>query len=274
VRFCDLFQSAQQKINRPESDLDLQILVEHAFGISRQQFWSRRNREVKNGSGLRKFYRYVDRLKNREPVAYITKSRDFYTSTFFVNRNVLIPRPETELLVEQALKIIRSDHHVLDIGAGCGNISISLALHTQAMVTAVEKSKAAIYVLKKNLSRHRTKKPIRVVEANLFPPGEVKFDIIVSNPPYVSAPEWRQLPDSVKLFEPRQALVGGKQGHETIGRIIRKAPKYLAKGGLLFIEIGYNQKDTVMELLRANRFKSIRFFNDYNKIPRLAKARL
>lgn len=274
MRFCDLFKSAQDKIKRPETELDLQILLEHAFGISRQQYWTRRNRQVTDLSGLRKFYRYVERLKQQEPVAYIIKSRDFYTSSFFVNRNVLIPRPETELLVEQALKVIRTDHHILDIGAGSGNIAISLALHSQARVTAVEKSRPAIYVLKKNVGNHKTKKPIKIVEANLFPPGKDVFDIIVTNPPYVSTAEWKQLPDTIKLFEPRQALVGGKEGHEMIGRIIRRAPSYLAKGGWLFIELGIQQKDAVTHLLKENRFKNIRFFNDYNKIPRVVKARL
>ncbi len=274
MRFSNLYSSALKKINRKGADLDLQILLEHAFRLSRQKYWTSRQKEVKDLSALRKFYRYVERLKKNEPVAYIIKSKDFYTTSFFVNHNVLIPRPETELLVEQALKQIKAADRVLDIGAGSGNICISLALHSMAQITAVEISPAAIHILKKNIYRQRVFERIQIRRADLFPTFHTRFHMIVANPPYISAAEWQHLPENVKNFEPRQALAGGEKGSEVLEKIIRQAPAYLMSGGRLFLEIGYNQRGVVTALLRKNKFKNIRFFNDLNNIPRVVRARL
>ena len=257
---------------RSSPELDIQILIERAFGLTRDQFWILRQKPIVNQNGLKKFYRYTAKLKNHEPVAYIIKEKPFYNTNFYVNKSVLIPRPETELIVEKALDIIDFPIQILDIGAGSGNISITIALETGSTVVAVENDKNAIRILRRNIETHGMKEKVIIEQSDLFTKKKWTFDMIVSNPPYVSEKEWIQLPPSVRDYEPRGALVAGQSGYEIIERIITGAKKYLNPDGWLLIEIGYRQKERVEKLLRRADFQLIHFFNDYSKIPRLACA--
>ena len=250
--------------------MDIQLLMEAAFNLTRSEFWIRKNENLTDRSALRKFYRYRRRLLKKEPIAYILKKKEFYGETFYINKNVLIPRPETEILVEQATRVIKTPAQVLDIGAGSGIISIMLAKHTNCRVTAVENSKKALYVLKKNITAHNVGDRVTPLCADLFPPLPGKFNVIVSNPPYVSEEEWGELDPMVRDYEPRAALVAGEKGLAIIQRIIENSPRYLEPGGKLLMEIGYNQKQRVRDILKAAGFSSIDFFNDYSRIPRVA----
>ena len=191
-----------------------------------------------------------------------------------MNKNVLIPRQETEILVQKAMDMIKSNDEVLDIGAGCGNISIILAKHTGIKVVAVEKCKKAIYVLKKNILLHNVKDKIIPVKADLFPVSPKKFNLIISNPPYVSEPEWKQLPPGINKYEPKHALVAGAKGTEILDRIIKNAKTHLKSRGKLLIEIGYDQRSSVYKKLKDSDYSQVSFFYDLNNIPRVVLAQL
>lgn len=274
MKYSDLYFSSINKIKDKEKTLDIQILIGKAFNLTKSQFWIKKNDEIENKTGLNKFYRYFKRLKNEEPIAYILKKNEFFSENFYINKNVLIPRPETEILVEKAMELKPSPSKILDIGAGSGIISIILAKKLNTKVISVEKSKKSIYILKKNILIHRVENKVIPVLADLFPENYDKFDLIISNPPYLSAKDWEQSPLNIKKFEPRSSLVSGRNGTEIIKRIIMNSPDYLKKEGTILIEIGCNQKEIVEKILKKRGFSNISFFNDYNNIQRIVSAEL
>ncbi len=274
MKYSDLYFSSINKIKDKEKTLDIQILIGKAFNLTKSQFWIKKNDEIENKTGLNKFYRYFKRLKNEEPIAYILKKNEFFSENFYINKNVLIPRPETEILVEKAMELKPSPSKILDIGAGSGIISIILAKKLNTKVISVEKSKKSIYILKKNILTHRVENKVIPVLADLFPENYDKFDLIISNPPYLSAKDWEQSPLNIKKFEPRSSLVSGRNGTEIIKRIIMNSPDYLKKEGTILIEIGCNQKEIVEKILKKRGFSNISFFNDYNNIQRIVSAEL
>jgi release factor glutamine methyltransferase len=274
MRYSELFQRSLDRFpaNKPSRSLDLQLLVSAAFNLTKTRFWVEKNEEIKDKNALRRFYRYRKRLEQGEPVAYILKEKEFYGEMFYVDKHVLVPRPETEILVEQAVAFSESPLKVLDIGSGSGVIAVMIAKLTGSAVIAVENCKKALRVLEKNIVRHRVGDNVTPVYADLFPGGQETFDLIVSNPPYIPEQEWRELDPSVRDFEPKAALAAGEDGLYVIRRIVQGARDYLVPGGRLMMEIGYNQKERVEELLRSAGFTSIRFVDDYSSIPRIAVA--
>lgn len=283
MRLSNLFYNSLNRFkdkNHKNRALEVQILIEAAFKITREQFWIRKNETISAGVELRTFYRYLNRRLKGEPIAYILGKKEFYGETFYVNQNVLIPRPETEILVEKAIRLANDlpgePLKILDIGAGSGNISILLAKHTPANVTAVDTSEKALYVLRKNLQFHRLADRVQAVRADLFPPfyREGCFDMIVSNPPYVPEGEWQKLEPSVRDFEPKIALVGGEDGLEVIRPVVEKAPQFLKPRGKLLMEIGYNLYEPVEQIFARSGFSSFQFIKDYNQVYRVVIAHL
>ncbi len=272
MSLSELFQISVR--NSKKEPAEILVLIEKAFNISKEQFWVKKNDNISNEKLLSKFNRYLERLNADEPLAYILGEKEFYSEKFIVNKNVLIPRPETELLIEKILEAASESSRILDIGAGSGIISIILALKIKAEVTAIEIEKKSIRVLKENIQRHNVKDRISLVKGNLFPEKEQKFDIIASNPPYLSGKDYNALPNSIKKFEPATALIGGDSGDEIIKKIISGSSIYLNPGGFLFLEIGYGQRDKVGYHLREHGFSEIEFFKDYQGIFRVAKAKL
>lgn len=231
-----------------------------------------------------KYLEYLSRLEKNEPLAYIVGSQPFMGLKFFVDKNVLIPRPETELLVEEIVAIVnswkpatesRSDRdgflNILDIGSGSGAIAISLAKHLAKLkITAVDVSDKALEIAKRNAEENKVTDQIEFLHGNLFEPLEnKKFDIIVSNPPYIPTKIIETLEPNVKDYEPREALDGGADGLDVIRQIVAQAPKYLKPSGILAIEIGFDQSSRVKELLKQNNFKDIRIIKDYAGIERI-----
>ncbi len=269
--YKNLFDNSIKRSNTIKSidPIDIQLLIQNVFSLSKEKFWINKNHNITNKSALQKFYRYFNRLKNGEPVQYIIQKTEFYSLLFYVKKGVLIPRPETEILIDEVLKLVDKSENILDIGAGSGAISIALAKNSNANITALEKSKNALPILKRNIAIHRLQSKIKIIKADLFPVGKKMFDIIVSNPPYISEKEWEGLEDKVKKFEPKMALVGGKKGTEIIGKIVLNTKKYLKKGGSLLIEIGYDQSESVSEIFENNNFKKIRTISDYSGIGRV-----
>lgn len=273
--YSELYSRSLKKIKDKDKSLDLQILIEFAFNLTREQFWIKKNEKITDFTGLKKFYRYRKRLLQNEPAAYILKQKEFYGEMFYINKNVLIPRPETEILLEHAIESInKKPANILDIGSGSGVIAILLARLTNSTVTAVEKCRRAFYVLKKNIAVHGMTEKVIPVYSDLFPPVANRFDMIVSNPPYVSEAEWHSLAPNVRDYEPKEALVAGENGLGIIRRIINIADNYLKPGGKLLMEIGFKQEKSVRKILETSKFSRIEFFKDYSSIPRVVLARL
>ncbi len=273
MRYSDLYQNALNRLDSPELAADVLLLIQKSFNLTAVQYWIQKNETILDTSGIRKFYRYLNRLIRHESPAHIFKEKEFYSRPFYVNKNVLVPRPETELLVEAASSLLPKPGKILDIGAGSGVISITLALETGSTVIALEKSPKALYVLKKNIRRHNIRNLVFPTKGDLFPiTSEGRFDLVISNPPYLAEDEWDSLPPNVKNYDPREALVAGATGLELIEEIITRAPGFLAPGGCVLLEIGYTQKPALEKILKRNLYSDIRFVNDYSGIPRVAVA--
>lgn len=271
--YAELFAAALKQIDRDEFSTAVEALIEKAFAISRTRFWIIKNQPVRDANGLRKFRRYFRRLLAHEPLAYILGEKEFYGEKFAVSPAVLIPRPETELLVEKSLCLLGGGPaRVLDIGAGSGNISIVLALKSRARVTAVEASKPALRVLKKNIARFGVQERVDVVTADFFPEKSCLFHLIVANPPYLSRKEWRALPEGIRRFEPRAALDAGPAGTEALETIVARAPGYLRPGGHLLLEIGQGQLRRVRAFLKGAGLREAEVTRDYRGIPRVIIA--
>jgi release factor glutamine methyltransferase len=274
VRYSDLFAASLKRLSSNELSTAVQVLIEDSFALTRPQFWMQKNRFVRDANGLRKFRRRFSRLLAGEPLAYILKEKEFYGEKFLVTPAVLVPRPETELLVEKALALLAQGlARVLDIGAGSGNISIILALRSRATITALEKSRPALRILKKNIARFALQQRVRPRAGDLFPGKKGLYQLIVANPPYLSRREWQRSPAGIKRFEPRAALVAGPAGTEVLARIVSGVKPWLAPGGYLLLEIGQGQHRPVGRFLAGAGLREVECVRDYAGIDRVVVAR-
>jgi release factor glutamine methyltransferase len=222
-------------------------------------------------------------LKRRavhEPLQYILGETEFMSFPFSVTRDVLIPRPETEILVERAVESCKSlgPVRILDIGTGSGCIAVSLAkMLPESAVDTADVASSALQLAKSNAERNGAGDRVRFIEADMRAGNFVNFvsppyDAVVSNPPYVSLAEWPNLPKDVRDFEPRTALCDEGDGLSFYRIIASKARTILSPGGKLFLEIGFGQKDSVLEILQSAGFTGIEAYPDLNGIDRVVKA--
>jgi release factor glutamine methyltransferase len=203
-----------------------------------------------------------------EPLQYIRGRTEFYSREFLVDDRVLIPRPETELLVETAIERAPRGARVIDIGTGSGCIAISIeSERTDLRVTGVDRSVAALAVASQN--RRQLDSRVSLAASDLFDAILGTFDIIVSNPPYVPQPEYEQLATEVRVHEPRLALTPGPRGTEIIERLLDQSHARLAPEGLLIIEVGYGQDEAIREIAEAKRYEIDEFLPDLAGIPRV-----
>jgi release factor glutamine methyltransferase len=226
--------------------LEAQLLVAHALDISRARLLARLN-EPPCRLDAAALESLVRRRETREPLAYITGRREFYGLDFAARSGVLIPRPETELLVEIALMRLRRTPmaRVADVGTGSGCIAVTLALLARdAEVVATDASADTLAVARENASRHNVADRVSLHEGDLLD-GLGRFDVIVANLPYVPESEWADLAPEVRDWEPRKALVGGHAGHEMIAQLLRMAPAHLRVRGLLLAEFGIGQGEAL-----------------------------
>jgi release factor glutamine methyltransferase len=219
----------------------------------------------------------VERRLFGEPMQYIVGEAEFYGLSFHVNRDVLIPRPETEHLVEKAIALASefARPRIVDVGAGSGAIAVALTHALPfAHVTATDISAAALAVAKSNAARNGVADRVRFLEGDLLEPvaGE-QFDIVVSNPPYVPKSDRNTLHEEVRNYEPALALFAGKDGLEIYSRLIPAAFGALVSGGYVLLEIGYGQQEATQALLKKEGFAGIEFISDLRGIPRVAVAR-
>lgn len=226
--------------------IDAEVLLCSALQASREEIYLDFDRPL--GAESRKLVReLLQRRARREPVAYIIGKKEFWSLDFLVSRNVLVPRPETELLVELALKLATEVKgtdlvRILDLGTGSGAIAVSLARELKdAEIWASDISSGALKIARVNASRHGVEERIRFVHGDAFEPVQSQgafFDLVLSNPPYVRRSEIQDLPPEVREWEPRQALDGGEDGLESIRRIVQEGHLYAADGAFVALEIG------------------------------------
>ena len=224
-----------------------------------------------------KFTAIVERRANREPFHYIAGKKEFYGLDFLVAPGVLIPRPETELLVEDAISILSelAQPQFLEIGVGSGCISVSI-LHNVPRSTAVgvDISEAAIDIAAENVKRHNVAERLALKLGDVYRDVEGEFDLIVSNPPYIPDSDLTTLQSEVRDFEPHSALFGGDDGLDIVRRIVADAPQFLKEGGHILIEIGFGQAAGVKELFDVAIWEDIGFIRDLQGIERHAKAKI
>lgn len=222
------------------------------------------------------FNAVVGRRARREPFQYITGRQEFFGLDFAVDGNVLIPRPETEILVAEAINQIApvDAPRFCEIGVGSGCISISILYNViQAMAVGLDISPAAISVAGANAVRHNVADRLVLDESDVFSALSGKFDLIVSNPPYIPDADIDLLQTEVAGYEPKSALAGGIDGLVIVRRIVADAPKYLKRGGSLLIEIGFDQETRVKEMFNPEIWTAVTFLHDLQGIARTVKAR-
>ncbi len=255
--------------------LDAEILLAEACGLSRTGLLARRAPLTE--SEARRLHVMLARREQREPLAYIVGRREFFSLDFEVNPDVLIPRPETETLAAAALDYLktRAPSRVLDIGTGSGILAVTLAVNEpRARIVATDVSKQALEVARRNARRHRCAERIEFVEADLFPPGDERFDLVVSNPPYIQNQSIDELQPEVARFEPRRALAGGADGLGFYRRIAEGVRARLGGGGAVMVEVGAGQGEQVAGIFRCSGLKVVARLSDLAGIERVIHAQL
>jgi release factor glutamine methyltransferase len=257
--------------------LSAEILLAHALDCRRIDLYARFE-QAPAESQRAAFRELVRKAAEHQPIAYLVGHKEFYSLDFVVTPDVLIPRPETELLVEQALTWCKDHpqdrHELLDIGTGSGCIAIAICKRQASVhALATDLSEAALAVASENVRRHELKDRVRTLRADLFdlptdavPPGG--FDLIVSNPPYVAEADRERLPENVRKYEPAGALFAGTDGLAVFRRVATGLAKYLKPAGLLLLEVGMGQADAVEAIFTAAKLRPVGRYKDGQGIER------
>ena len=264
-----------------EPRLSAEVLLSHVLGCKRVKLYTQFDRVVES-EHLDRFRELVRRAAAGEPVAYLIGMKEFYSLTIRLSPDVLIPRPETELLVDVVLEYARScsgEVKLWDVCTGSGCVAVAAAYNCDRLIVlATDISTASLEIARQNVQQYQLERRIRLAKADLLdlpqnaqdmPP----FDVITANPPYVSKAQMEKLPPPVR-YEPALALYGGVDGLDFIRRIISQAPDYLCPGGVLAIEIGFDQAERVYDLLcKTAQYERITFLKDLAGRERVALAR-
>ncbi|MCL2790607.1 MAG: peptide chain release factor N(5)-glutamine methyltransferase [Desulfobulbus sp.] len=261
-----------------DAALDARLLLEHLTGLSRSQMFLRVDQPVDEAT-LAEYRQLVARRCERIPLQHLTGSQEFWSLDFAVSPTVLIPRPETEFLLEQVLMTCKENEivHALDLCTGSGVIAVVLARELGCAVVAADISEAALHMAQANSIRHRTTDLVLPVCCDLFSGLHPRrsFDLIVTNPPYVAEEEIDGLEPEVSRAEPRLALSGGPGGMRCIERIAEEARRRLRPGGWIFLEIGADQGEKVARLFRSaiSGYAQVQVIDDRAGRPRVLRAR-
>ena len=259
-----------KKKNIKNPYLDTELLLSKTVNKKREEILLNIYNKAENRE-IEKFKYYLSRRKRKEPIAYIIGYKYFWKYRFLTNKSVLIPRPDTELIIEESLNYLSIDKSkkILDIGTGSGCIIISLIKEMpKCKATALDISLKAIKVAKTNAKLHQLENKINFINIDIDKYKSYNYDLIISNPPYISDIELSRLDDDIKLHEPKVALSGGSDGLREIKKVIIKSKKLLKINGKLIIEIGYKQKNQSMKILNENGFYVNKVSKDISGIDR------
>jgi release factor glutamine methyltransferase len=267
MNVLDLVNFGAKKLRQKKivsSKLDSEILLSKILNKEREALLINLDQEICERSNL-KFKELINRRSLKEPVAYIIEEKEFWSKNFFVGPDTLIPRPETELIVEKLVKIFKEQKiSILDIGTGSGCILISILSELKkSRGIGIDISKKAISIAKKNQKKHAMQNKIKFLNKSLDSKLYQKFDLIVSNPPYIKSSEIKNLDEDIKKYEPRIALDGGNDGLDLIKKVIYKTKYILKVKGTLALEIGNEQFKKVSKILIERNFKVEHIITDY-----------
>ncbi len=254
-------------------DIDAKVLLMHVLNIDKVTLLTS-NDDISDAD-YNKYLSVLERRKNFEPCAYIVNKQEFMALPFYVDENVLIPRGDTEILVEEAIGLIKKYKFktMLDLCTGQGAIAISTSHYTGIKAVASDISEKALEIAKKNALTNNVSENITFLHSDLYENITGKFDLIVSNPPYIALDEMNDLMSDVKDYEPRIALTDESDGLTFYKNIIENAHTYLNDGGYILLEIGYNQKEDVEKILLQNSFNNVKVLKDLNEHNRVLCAR-
>jgi len=259
-----------KQLSNTSSKLDSEILLSKIIKKNRKYLILNSNEELKK-ENIKSFDYLVKRRKKGEPIAYLINKKEFWKQNFYINQNVLIPRPDTEILVEETLKLfnVNSKLNMLDIGTGSGCILISILKERRNFFgTGIDISKKAINVARFNAKMHQLSNRVKFYNSDVDNFNIGKYDLIVSNPPYIEELDLKYLENDVVNFEQKLALNGGIDGFSKIRKVKDKATVLIKKNGKLVLEIGFNQKNKVQEMLRKKGFYINKTLKDYGKKDR------
>ncbi len=242
--------------NIKSSNLDCELILSKVLNKSREEILINLNNQISNKQ-KKQFVFYLNKRRKKNPISYILGFKFFWKNKFYINNSALIPRPESEHLVEETLRNITNHKsmRILDIGTGSGCLIISLLKERpNCHATAIDISKEALKLAKFNAKLHHLENKIKFFNIDIDKFNSNKYDLIISNPPYINKVDLNRLDDDVKLYEPKLALYGGITGFEEIKKIIEKSSKLLKYNGKLIIEIGYKQRNYTAKILLKNGF--------------------
>ena len=252
-----------KKNNISSYSLDSEIILSNILKITREKLLIYEDKVT--NKIVKKFKKLIIRRSLKEPIAYIIKNKEFMSKSFYVDNKSLIPRPETELLIEEIIKIYRNKRlFFLDIGVGSGCIMLSILKNlNKSTGIGIDISKSTLINSKKNLKKFKLLNRSKLLHKSINEMRNIKFDLIVSNPPYVVRRDIKRLSNDVKKFEPIIALDGGNDGLDVIKKVIYKAKYILKSNGILALEIGKDQYRLVTKVLEANNFREKIVIKDY-----------
>ena len=250
--------------------LDSEILLSQTINQNRKYVILNSQKKL-NDKYLNNFYSLVDRRKKGEPIAYLIKKKYFWNESFYVNKNVLIPRSDTEILIEETLKLFNknSTQNVLDIGTGSGCILLSiLKERSKFLGIGIDISKKAVNVARFNAKVHQLSNRVKFYNSDVDKFLIGKYDIILSNPPYIKKQDIKYLEKDVARYEPKLALDGGKDGFSEINKVICKTSRLIKRKGKFILEIGFDQKNRVLNILKNYGFYVNKVVKDYGQNDR------
>ena len=258
------------------SVFEKKLLLSHVLGLSNEKL-NLTQREKVDEKDIKNFEHLINRRKNSEPIAYLTNIKSFWKNDFYVDQSVLIPRSDSELLIESVIEYfpdVTKTYNFLDLGSGSGCLIISLLNeYLLSSGTGVEIDKEAVKVSEKNKEFLLNKDRLKFLERDFTNYDTSSFDIIISNPPYIPFEEKKDIMKEVRNYEPSNALFADEKGLYFYRKIIENLSKHLKRKQFLFLEVGINQPDGVVKILKNNNFNVISIKNDISKIPRCIVAK-
>jgi len=254
-------------ISSPKQNVE--TILAHTLNIKRLDIYLQLERKF-SGKKLEIVFNIISRRKDKEPLQYILGETEFYGYTIKVDKSVLIPRPETELLVERIIAEENDIKNILEIGTGSGALVIALAKKMNGIVIdATDISEDALRIAEQNAMLNQV--DINIFKSDIFDNVLNKYDLIISNPPYISLTDYEELPVEIKDFEPKSALLADDNGLFFYNKILQKAKDHLTESGKIYFEIGYDQAKKITEIAKENGFSNIKVFKDLNGFDRIVR---